>query len=284
MDAAFGSSSSTVSAYKGSYDQWEREYQAYNKALREFNSALEAHNTRRLQRIGGWRLPPTPDVPPSEVKAPKSVWDTAPAGVLPREALTAFTVDGLLSARECEALRETAEAVGFRTLVSRLSRAERSNTRIILNDKPLADRLFRQVRHLLPRVMKTRDGERVPYGISEQVRLCRYLAGEHFSAHKDDIYRNRDATLQSTLTMVIYLNDDFSGGHLNFLRHKSSSSERDNVLASVTPTTGTAAIFDQQLIHEGERLERGTKWLLRCDIAYILKGVNPKSVHTHRAV
>ena len=46
----------------------------------------------------------------------------------------------------------------------------------------------------------------------------RYEAGQLFAAHKDDRYRNSSSSLASLLTLVVYLNEDFTGGKLNFLR------------------------------------------------------------------
>jgi len=265
---------STSGADLGSYDRWEAEYRAYRRTLADFALQLEAYNTDRLRRLGGWRLPATPDVPVHGSGAPQR--RDIQLGTLRN---TAFTLSPLLSERECAAMIETADAIGCRPLVSTLTRSERSNTRAILTDPALAARLWAAVRAHVPPVVKSSEGEWVPYNVSEQLRLCRYLRGEHFGAHKDDRFKNRDVSLFSMMTIVIYLNDGFEGGRLNFLRHEGAG----GVVASVRPAAGMACVFDQLLLHEGERLEAGTKWLLRADVVYIKKGVNRRAVHKHRA-
>lgn len=93
------------------------------------------------------------------------------------------------------------------------------------------------------------------YGVNDRFRFCRYHAGEKFEAHTDDVYRNADATLVSMLTLVIYLNDDYDGGNLNYLSARFPSSaataaSRDNIVKTVVPQVGLAVCFAHSLLHE----------------------------------
>lgn len=111
------------------------------------------------------------------------------------------------------------------------------------------------------------------------------------------MYRNYDASLVSLLTFVVYLNDDFTGGPLNFLRHpwssEASQADRDrdlaagpkagNIIAQVRPKPGLAAIFRHTNLHEGAPLTSGVKYIMRTDIVYIKRGVNPRCVKQYGA-
>lgn len=75
-----------------------------------------------------------------------------------------------------------------------------------------------------------------------------------------------------------YLNssgDEYDGGALAFLCAKwKDVGERDaKVLERVVPEAGMGVLFDQALLHEGERLSRGIKYILRTDVLYRAAGV-----------
>lgn len=52
------------------------------------------------------------------------------------------------------------------------------------------------------------------------MNLYRYEPGQFFAAHYDGIYK-RSFMEQSQLTIMVYLNDSFTGGNTNFLDDKS---------------------------------------------------------------
>jgi len=76
----------------------------------------------------------------------------------------------------------------------------------------------------------------------------------------------------SQLTWVLYLNDDFDGGHTTFF---IPSADEMGVLESrpVQPRTGYATVFPHgecrvPLLHEGSSVSRGCKYLLRTEVIY----------------
>ncbi|KAL3426844.1 hypothetical protein PVAG01_00353 [Phlyctema vagabunda] len=75
------------------------------------------------------------------------------------------------------------------------------------------------------------------------------------------------------MTINIYLNnvDESHGGATRFLEPINPSTEinsENTVLSKVQPLRGTAAIFHDNVLHDGEELTAGVKYLLRTDIMY----------------
>ena len=74
-----------------------------------------------------------------------------------------------------------------------------------------------------------------------------------------------NAMIKSYLTCLVYLNDDFEGGETRF--YLPSGCAR-----GIVPKTGSIAIFPQgntaSLIHEGTKVTKGTKYVVRTDVLY----------------
>ena len=73
---------------------------------------------------------------------------------------------------------------------------------------------------------------------------------------------------RSKLTLLIYLNDGYTGGDTIF----STDDFVDGVATvhskRITPRTGLTLVFRHELKHEGEELVDGRKYVLRTDVLY----------------
>jgi hypothetical protein len=123
----------------------------------------------------------------------------------------------------------------------------------------------------------TKDGVWRPAGLNECLRFCKYNPGDFFRKHCDACFvRSEDE--QSWFTTMFYLNGNFEGGATNFLAIDGPSSayedqlnaaQKDEIMASVAPETGLCLLFFQPgLLHEGEDLHKGLKYILRTDMMF----------------
>jgi predicted 2-oxoglutarate/Fe(II)-dependent dioxygenase YbiX len=170
-----------------------------------------------------------------------------------------FTIPALLTADECAELIAKAEAAGFddapiTTPAGFVMRKDiRNNTRVMFDDRALAAALFERLRDAVP----PRLCDRRPAGVNERMRVYRYEPDQYFAPHYDGCYQ-RNAHESSELTFMVYLNDDFTGGHTNFLHFGRT----------IAPRTGDALLFQHAVLHEGATVESGRKYALRSDVMY----------------
>lgn len=170
-----------------------------------------------------------------------------------------WTVPDVLAPEECRALIARIDAAGpvaapITTDAGFVMRPDiRNNTRVIIDDVPLAAELFRRVRPHLPE----RLSGMTLVGANERLRCYRYAPGQRFAVHYDGHFQ-RSPRERSRLTFMIYLNDDFTGGETDFPMQRRC----------VTPRAGMALLFQHHLLHEGCTVKTGVKYALRSDIMY----------------
>ncbi len=170
-----------------------------------------------------------------------------------------WTVDGVLSPAECAAMVARIEAMG--PTLAPVSRASgpvidegmRNNTRVMFEDAALAGLLFDRLRPRLPASM---SGLGLA-GANERLRCYRYAPGQRFAPHHDGAFYRSDVE-RSLLTLIVYLNEGFSGGETALL----------DVGEVIRPRTGMALLFQHHLLHEGARVTAGLKYVARSDIMY----------------
>mmetsp|Transcript_157952 Transcript_157952/g.278858 ORF Transcript_157952/g.278858 Transcript_157952/m.278858 type:complete len:427 (-) Transcript_157952:80-1360(-) len=183
----------------------------------------------------------------------------------------------------------------------------RSNERCIFNSPELAELLYRRVEPVASQlavcvgeyplkqclftpdtqheencpeelhVGYNREGVWYPVGLNECLRFCKYNPGDFFRKHCDAMFE-RSEDERSLFTCMFYLNGDFEGGATRFLRIDDRSgciSEQyklapdEEVLASIDPEPGLCILFFQPgLLHEGEDLYSGEKFILRSDMLF----------------
>jgi len=167
-----------------------------------------------------------------------------------------FTIDHVLDPAECQEMRRLADEIGFTeapitTAVGFVMMPEvRNNTRVMLDDRARAKWLWERVGpHLPPRP----EGQRA-VGVNERFRFYRYEPGQHFDWHRDGAFR-RSHLEWSTLTLIVYLNEDYEGGRTELAD-----------IGPIEPRVGRAIVFPHRILHRGAPVERGTKVVMRTDV------------------
>jgi hypothetical protein len=171
-----------------------------------------------------------------------------------------FIIREFLTRPECEEFIRTSENLGYEeapvtTSTGFQMRKEiRDNSRVIVDDAALADRLWHRAwPHLVPTW-----SYRKPVGLNERFRFYRYGPQQTFRAHFDGSFARENGE-RSEFTFLVYLNEDFVGGETVFFEPET---------LRVRPETGLALVFQHPQLHEGAVIESGTKYVLRTDVMY----------------
>ena len=170
-----------------------------------------------------------------------------------------FTIDGLLSRRECEELVARSEAIGYEAAAVGGENVPqfRNNARALLEDHSLAADLWRRAAPFIPRF---RDGSEA-LGLHERFRFYRYVTAEKFGPHHDGCV-SRGSDEVSKMTFMVYLSDVERGGDTLFYGPNGV------VQFSIRPVSGKALVFDHLRLHEGAPVLEGTKYVLRTDAMF----------------
>ena len=194
-------------------------------------------------------------------------------------------LDTLLDEEECARLNAAAEAIGYGC--TSYPQEYRGNLRLIVTDVGLAKALWERVKPHVPEFLETADKPFCPaarwraVGLNECFRLAKYYPGHRFGAHCDANFQ-RDRDERSFFTLNVYTNtvEPEHGGRTRFYVDKDERARRPEASKGtetkfdlqVQPVAGRAALFQHgphvALLHDGERLEGGVKYLLRSDVMY----------------
>lgn len=196
----------------------------------------------------------------------------------PREPLV-YSLDDVLQTPECEALVNKALALNFaQAPVCACSKSEinltlRDHKRVAIDDPELATLLFRRLRSNLPPQM--RDGSRL-VGLNPRIRWLRYDRGEFVKVHRDGAHVDSNGT-RSALSLLIYLNTmEGLSGATRFYPSWTAVDEGRPYL-DVTPSAGRVCVMQQDALHESVSVNTGTKFCLRTDVMYEMRGMPSKS-------
>lgn len=190
---------------------------------------------------------------------------------------TVLTIDGVLSPQECASLVDETERRGFTDAPITTARGfvmnpdVRNNSRVMVDDPTRAAALWSRVGLVLPE----RIGVWRLCGLNERLRFYRYTPGQLFDWHLDGSFV-RNEHERSLLTILFYLNADFEGGATRFdfgfaPAHRAGLSHGDEEVApprelTVAPRQGSALVFVHAMRHQGARVERGCKYVMRSDV------------------
>lgn len=200
---------------------------------------------------------------------------------------TAYVLRNVLSPTECERYITAATEIGMTSVQAHgYERRVRMCNRVAASSAPLAALLFDRVAPFLAHEVdlsspdfstrpkglpadRTRAVWR-PHGLNEMFRICSYDPGGHFAPHLDGGYVRlpSDASLQ---TFMLYLNDDFVGGSTRFFDDTQAAyrtPDPSKVRHTYVPRRGDALVFNSELMHDGEALRAGRKFIMRSEVMY----------------
>jgi predicted 2-oxoglutarate/Fe(II)-dependent dioxygenase YbiX len=187
-----------------------------------------------------------------------------------------FTLSNVLSEEECADYIALTENIGYTPAGLTVGQDEymmvpgvRNNERVILDDEKRAADLWRRIAEYVPATIDNWTA----IGLNERLRFYRYDPGQRFAPHRDGSYMRQNGEC-SELTLMIYLNDGFEGGDTRFYIHQHYFELLEKEVVpdvSVVPKTGMALCFRHELRHEGSRVIRGRKYVLRSDVMYCVK-------------
>ncbi len=129
----------------------------------------------------------------------------------------------------------------------------RDNKRLLFTNFDLAAQIFERIKPFVPETIGLANA----CGLNELFRFYKYEPGEKFKRHRDGSYQRNEKEF-SLLTLLIYLNQDFEGGSTSF---------NDAVYQ---PQTGAAMLFTHAVLHQGDEVLKGVKYVLRTDVMYKL--------------
>jgi hypothetical protein len=181
-----------------------------------------------------------------------------------------FILHNVLSKEECKLLIEASEAQGFEE-ASKYCHfyRDRYNDRLMSDDDAFSDLVWKRVKDFLPKTVMSWE----LHSLNRRWRYCRYYAGHFFGAHTDGTYSYTEKKRQymSALTFMLYLDSpkdgSYEGGHTNYLTLDGK------IKYSVEPETGMALVFlqeDRSMLHEGSKVTKGSKHILRSDVMYLM--------------
>lgn len=169
-----------------------------------------------------------------------------------------FTVSEFFSAKECDTYIDLAESLGFddapinTSFGPQVRKDVRNNMRVMMDDQVRGNDLWSRITDYIPHSI----GRWSAVGVNERLRFYRYDIGQQFDWHYDGYFEHANGE-RSQLTFMIDLNDGFKGGETTIEQ------------TTITPQKGLALFFIHQLLHKGQAVAEGRKYVLRTDVMYV---------------
>ncbi|EQC29107.1 hypothetical protein SDRG_13138 [Saprolegnia diclina VS20] len=193
------------------------------------------------------------------------------------------SLTNLLTKAECQDAIAFSKKLGY-VRVTQAANSEyafRDNDRLLFQSTDLAGQLWAR---LAPLLADSSFDMTNAVGCNPAMRFYRYKTGQAFGCHVDESILHPVTGYRSAYTLLIYLNDekdsDLVGGHTLFYtsttsqtkkKRKGKPTDGPTPVLDVGPDTGKALLHghgEHCLEHEGQRVERGEKYVLRSDIMF----------------
>jgi len=159
--------------------------------------------------------------------------------------------DNIFTSEECQKLIKHFDS----SKVKFIDRGIAEYYRLEEDSDEMATFLWNKIKLYLPKYYA--NGEIVC--LNTHFRYSKYEHGMEFSKHRDGINQDKNGN-RSVITFNIFLNDEFNGGETDFF------DDSGKLIVSAKPKPGRAALFDSQILHCGNKVLNGCKYLLRTDV------------------
>ncbi|CAH0990910.1 hypothetical protein SIN8267_01011 [Sinobacterium norvegicum] len=231
----------------------------------------------------------------SAIENPMALAEAAPAKVTRQDITSvpgAFQLHNVLTKAECEQFITTTETLGYTddAAVS-LPRSIRHNNNLTwVADDTTTDLIWQRCKNLFTDTKNHFAGKK-PLGINGRCRFYRYQQGDFFSTHTDgswpgsriidgELVSNAYDDRWSMYTFLIFLSDDYQGGHTQFLVNSENPELPARGRASATTVNvrtpaGSVLCFPHgthplHCLHGSEDISQGTKYIVRSDVLFEL--------------
>ena len=190
----------------------------------------------------------------------------------------------VLTPKECEFLIRVSETAGYeQALVNigggrqKLMTDYRNSHRVMIDSAALGSAIFSKIRDHLRKLLAEKEffppNIGTAYEFNERLRFLRYTGGEFFEQHMDGCYmrprHHPKAGDRSALTVLLYLNQGYDGATRIFnTSYRMGNQEEHESFHDVEPETGMMFVHDHRLLHSGQPITNGTKYVIRTDIMF----------------
>jgi predicted 2-oxoglutarate/Fe(II)-dependent dioxygenase YbiX len=177
-----------------------------------------------------------------------------------------FTIKNFFTPEECQKYIDKCESIGFGEATINtvegaiVNKRMRNNERVISDDFETAGIVWERIKEFLP------EYSTKAVGVNERFRYYRYEPKQFFDWHFDGEFRRSTGEF-SRLTLMIYLNDDFTGGTTDFNFNVGVIRDSDSIIKTI-PEKGMALVFVHHVLHRGSPVSTGKKYVMRSDIMF----------------
>lgn len=184
-----------------------------------------------------------------------------------------FIIDQFATREQCNSLIALSEALGYQEADisfpegGKMVKEYRDNYRVLYSDETLREELEQKILRYAPKTLSViEEGGNVKevqlLKLSGNFRFYKYLPGQKFKKHRDG-NKSEEGGI-SRITVLLYLNDvpEGAGGGTNLCDYSLGANR------TIMPCAGRMLIFNHELMHIGEELLEGVKYILRTDLIY----------------
>jgi len=180
-------------------------------------------------------------------------------------------IDNFLTKETCQELIDLSEKKGYDeadisyNTGAKMNKEYRNNSRCLYKDENLRLKLETLLSNHIPKTqMLIGEGgvvKHLPFlRLSGNFRFYKYLPGEEFKKHRDSNQIEEGGV--SLITVLFYLNSAEEGGETGIYDYTLP----EKLL--VEAKEGRVLMFNHTVAHTGEKLVKGTKYVLRTDLIY----------------